>query len=106
VPTLRKRGLPDPELRAALAFAELTGVAAAGHLLLVPPLASMPGEQIVAPVGPSVQRYLTGPIGTGAERGQGSGGRSATLDPAASSAAMAFRPAAARTRPGCCRPDP
>jgi len=67
VPTLRTRGLPDRELRAALAFAELIGVAAARHLLLVPPLASMPREQIVAAVGPSVQCYLTGPIDTGAE---------------------------------------
>jgi hypothetical protein len=43
------------------------GIAVARHLLFVPALVSMDREQLVAAISPSVQRYLTGPIGTEAE---------------------------------------
>lgn len=50
----RMRGL-------ALTSAHLVGVAVARHLLQVPMLVDMTREELVAAVGPSLQRYLTSP---------------------------------------------
>jgi len=54
--------LPDrPELRMTLAMAHLNGLAIGRYVLAVPPLSAMDQDEVVAWVGPAVQRYLTGP---------------------------------------------
>ncbi|WEO96091.1 TetR family transcriptional regulator [Streptomyces sp. FXJ1.172] len=51
--------LPDPELRAELAAAQLVGVAMVRYVIKLEPLASADLEQIIARVAPVVQRHLT-----------------------------------------------
>ncbi|MFD4605103.1 TetR family transcriptional regulator [Streptomyces sp. NPDC058464] len=53
--------LPDAELRAELAGAQLVGCAMLRYVIKVEPLASADVEQLVARVAPAVQRHLTGP---------------------------------------------
>ncbi len=53
--------LPDAELRAELAGAQLVGCAMLRYVIKVEPLASADLEQIVARVAPVVQGHLTGP---------------------------------------------
>lgn len=53
--------LPDAELRAELAAAQLVGTAMLRYVIQVEPLASADMEQIVARVAPVVQGHLTGP---------------------------------------------
>lgn len=48
-----------PELRAGLVAAQLVGLGIARHVLAFEPLASMAREDVVALVGPQVQRSLT-----------------------------------------------
>ncbi len=54
--------LPDrAELRMSLAMAHLTGLAIGRYVFRVPPVADMPVDELVSWVGPTLQRYLTGP---------------------------------------------
>ncbi|MER7841459.1 TetR family transcriptional regulator [Streptomyces sp. NPDC096040] len=53
--------VPDGELRAELAAAQLVGCAMLRYVIKVEPLASADLEQIVARVAPVVQGHLTGP---------------------------------------------
>lgn len=53
--------LPDAELRAELAAAQLVGTAMLRYVIKVEPLASTDIEQIIARVAPVVQSHLTGP---------------------------------------------
>ncbi|MDG9720735.1 TetR family transcriptional regulator [Streptomyces sp. DH24] len=53
--------LPDAQLRAELAAAQLVGVAMIRYVIKVEPLATADPEQIVARVAPVVQGHLTGP---------------------------------------------
>ncbi|MER6411377.1 TetR/AcrR family transcriptional regulator [Streptomyces humidus] len=53
--------LPDAELRAELAAAQLVGCAMLRYVIKVEPLASADVEQIIARVAPVVQGHLTGP---------------------------------------------
>ncbi|EFL33928.1 TetR family transcriptional regulator [Streptomyces viridochromogenes DSM 40736] len=53
--------LPDAELRAELAAAQLVGTAMLRYVIKVEPLASADPEQIVARLAPVVQGHLTGP---------------------------------------------
>ncbi|MET8449501.1 TetR family transcriptional regulator [Streptomyces sp. NPDC005209] len=53
--------LPDAELRAELAAAQLVGCAMLRYVIKLEPLASADLEQIVARVAPVVQGHLTGP---------------------------------------------
>ncbi|KAB1978354.1 TetR/AcrR family transcriptional regulator [Streptomyces triticiradicis] len=53
--------VPDAELRAELAAAQLVGVAMLRHVIKVEPLASADLERIVAGVAPVVQGHLTNP---------------------------------------------
>jgi hypothetical protein len=55
----------DPKeapMRGSLAASQMVGVAMARYILKVEPLASAPRETLVAMVGPTIQRYLTGPL--------------------------------------------
>jgi AcrR family transcriptional regulator len=57
---------PDrPELRASLAGSQIVGLAMARYVVAVPPLATTARETVVACVGPTIQRYLTGELPTG-----------------------------------------
>ena len=59
----------EAEARGSLVASQLIGVVMARYVLQVEPLASSSPEQLVAAVGPTVQRYLTGDValpGTGA----------------------------------------
>ena len=53
--------LPDAELRAELAAAQLVGTAMLRYVIKVEPLASADLEQIIARVAPVVQGHMTGP---------------------------------------------
>jgi AcrR family transcriptional regulator len=53
----------QPDLRAELVGTQLVGLAVARHVLRLEPLASADHETIVAAVGPTMQRYLTGDLG-------------------------------------------
>ncbi|QTE00080.1 TetR/AcrR family transcriptional regulator [Streptomyces cyanogenus] len=53
--------LPDAELRAELAAAQLVGCAMLRYVIKVEPLASADPEQIIARVAPVVQDHLTSP---------------------------------------------
>ena len=57
-------GLPGPEAeaRGSLVASQLIGVVMARYVLRVEPLASASAEELVAAVGPTVQRYLTGDV--------------------------------------------
>ncbi|MER7644611.1 MULTISPECIES: TetR family transcriptional regulator [unclassified Streptomyces] len=53
--------LPDGDLRAELAAAQLVGTAMLRYVIKVEPLASVDVERIIARVAPVVQGHLTGP---------------------------------------------
>ena len=52
----------EAELRAALAASQLVGLVVGRYVLTIEPLASAAPEWLVAAVGPTVQRYLTGEV--------------------------------------------
>ena len=51
----------EPQLRASLAGAQLIGMAMLRYVVKVEPIASADGDQIVAWLGPTIQRYFTDP---------------------------------------------
>ncbi|MER6689865.1 TetR family transcriptional regulator [Streptomyces minutiscleroticus] len=60
---------PDPEqaaARAALAAAQMLGMALARYVLRFPPTVALAREEVVAWLAPTVQRYLTAPHPGGA----------------------------------------
>jgi AcrR family transcriptional regulator len=57
---------PHPELRATLAGSQIVGLAMARYVVKVEPLAHCDAEALVAAVGPTIQRYLTGDVALGA----------------------------------------
>jgi AcrR family transcriptional regulator len=62
---VRSIGVDRAELRAELIGTQLVGLAIARHVLRVEPLSSVDDETIVAAVGPTMQRYLTGDLDGG-----------------------------------------
>jgi AcrR family transcriptional regulator len=55
-------GSADARLRATLVGSQIIGLAMARYIVKVEPLASAPPAQVVAAVGPTLQRYLTGDL--------------------------------------------
>lgn len=55
-------GLDDPGRRMPLVASQMIGLVLLRYVLRVEPLASMPGEHVVAIYGPTLQRYLTGDL--------------------------------------------
>jgi AcrR family transcriptional regulator len=53
--------LDHPQLRAALAGSQIIGLAMLRYVVQVEPMASATSDEIVAWVGPTLQRYLTDP---------------------------------------------
>lgn len=53
----------DGRVRIGLVASQMIGVLVGRKIVGVEPLASMPAADLVAAVGPTLQRYLTGDIG-------------------------------------------
>ena len=62
-PITQALGVPDAQLRATLVGSQFIGLAIMRCITCNEPIASAPLEQLVAAIGPTVQRYLTGKIG-------------------------------------------
>ncbi len=55
--------VPDrPEVRIPLVASQVIGLILARYVVALPPLAEMPAEDLVARMGPTLQRYLTGDL--------------------------------------------
>ena len=52
----------EAPLRASLVASQIAGLATVRYVLKLEPLASTPAEALVAAIGPTVQRYLTGDL--------------------------------------------
>jgi AcrR family transcriptional regulator len=61
-PLTRALDGPDAPLRAALVASQIAGLAVTRYLVGVEPLASAAPDAVAAAVGPTLQRYLTGPL--------------------------------------------
>jgi AcrR family transcriptional regulator len=57
---------PDAAYRAGLVGSQIVGLALARYVLRLEPVASAASEEIVAAVGPTIDRYLRGDLGAGA----------------------------------------
>ena len=53
---------PEAEVRGSLAASQLVGLVVGRYVLRIEPLASAAPEWLVATIGPTVQRYLTGEV--------------------------------------------
>ena len=62
--------LDQPQLRAALVASQLIGLAMLRYVVRVEPLASASAAELVAWLGPTLQRYLTDPKVTKVNRGR------------------------------------
>jgi AcrR family transcriptional regulator len=65
---------PDADLRATLVGSQLVGLAMARYVVGVEPLASAADETIAKAVGPTLQHYLVGDLGTAPDDGGGGPG--------------------------------
>ena len=54
----------DAELRASLVASQIIGVAIARYIIRVEPLASLDSEALTDAIAPTLQRYLTRPLGS------------------------------------------
>lgn len=65
-PLVRQAGCPanEAEIRAGLVASQMAGLLAGRYLLAMGPLADAPKSVLVANVGATLQRYLTGPLVT------------------------------------------
>jgi AcrR family transcriptional regulator len=61
-PLLERVGSDRPDLRGDLVIAQLLGLGIARYVLRLEPLAGAPADVVVAAVGPTLQRYLTGKL--------------------------------------------
>lgn len=61
LPAVAEINPDDPERRAALIATQTLGLALCRYVLQLPPIVAMTHEEIVAAVGPTVQRYLDAP---------------------------------------------
>jgi AcrR family transcriptional regulator len=59
----------EAPLRASLVASQIFGLVGLRYLLKIEPLASAPVEQVVATIGPTLQRYLTEPLPMVAQTG-------------------------------------
>ena len=63
-PVTRAHSPDRPDERGALVGSQLIGLGMMRYVVRLEPLASAPREDVVAAVGPTVQRYLTGNLGS------------------------------------------
>lgn len=62
LPLATGAGAGDPELRAGLLASQIAGLAVARYVLRLEPLASADADVLAPLIGPTLQRYLTGPL--------------------------------------------
>lgn len=55
-------GAGEPDLRAALLASQVVGLAVTRYVLRLEPVASASADQLAPLLGPTLQRYLTGPL--------------------------------------------
>jgi AcrR family transcriptional regulator len=58
-----KLDVPDAELRPPLVGSQMIGLVFVRYVIKLEPMASLPDEQLVKAVAPTIQRYLTGDLG-------------------------------------------
>jgi AcrR family transcriptional regulator len=61
-PLLERVRSDQPELRGDLVISQLLGLGVARYIMRLEPLAGAPADAVVAAVGPTLQRYLTGKL--------------------------------------------
>ena len=61
-PIGRALGVDEPERRMPIVASQMMGLIFMRYLLQVEPIASMPGDELVAVYAPTIQRYLTGAL--------------------------------------------
>lgn len=61
-PLAAAAGAERPELRASLAASQVVGLAVARYVLRLEPLASLDASELAQVVGPTLDRYLAGPL--------------------------------------------
>lgn len=52
----------DAELRAAMAASQMVGLAVTRYVVELEPVASAPADVLAPALGPTLDRYLTGPL--------------------------------------------
>ncbi|WP_340557436.1 TetR/AcrR family transcriptional regulator [Streptomyces sp. GSL17-111] len=62
VPIAKTTGRTHPDVRASLAASQLVGLAMTRYIVEIGPLATLPQDDVVACVAPTLQRYLTGAL--------------------------------------------
>lgn len=62
-PAVAALGVDHPELRASVLASQTLGLLAMRYVLRVAPLDRLPAEEVVRIYAPTIQRYLTGPLG-------------------------------------------
>ena len=62
-PITQALGAPDAELRATLVGSQFIGLAMMRYIARIEPLTSASVDELVAAIGPTMQRYLTGDLG-------------------------------------------
>ena len=65
-PITEALGVPDARLRATLVGSQFVGLSVLRYIGHIEPLASASVDELVAAIGPTVQRYLTGDLGSAA----------------------------------------
>ena len=68
-PIARGLGADDADLRASLVSSQMMGLVMARHIVRVRPLASLPTEELVHALAPTLQRYLLEPLTPRRRRG-------------------------------------
>jgi AcrR family transcriptional regulator len=68
-------GPQDADLRVGLVATQLLGLALTRYVLRLRPVAEMSRDDLVGTLGPTVTRYLTGPLPTGGREGRPRRGR-------------------------------
>lgn len=62
VPAAAVLGLDDPERRMSLVASQVLGLIVVRYVVGIEPLASMPAEEVVAALAPTIQRYFEAPL--------------------------------------------
>ncbi len=88
-PITETLGVPDAQLRATLVGSQLIGLSVMRYVGHIEPLASATVDDLVAALGPTVQRYLTGDLGAAAGTANADGAeRAGGAEPANGAAQM------------------
>lgn len=61
-PVLERLGVDRVEERLSLVASQVAGLVVVRYVAELEPIASMPAEDVVERIGPTIQRYLTGPL--------------------------------------------